>query len=157
MIHTSKEDEDYFLQTGSIPEHLHKNGGEPKGPPKLEPHLQAIAESTCRDFLKGNCQRGMSCRFYHPSEDEFTQIGYFRQKAEENKPQINSEEHNKVLKENEKLKKENQEFKARIEQLEHLLADACHCITLAVGENNPAIKQLMESINSIAPQSSLSK
>ena len=55
----------------------------------------------------------------------------------------------------EELAQENSNLKTRVEQLERLLADACHCITLAVGDQNPAVATLMKTIAEMAPTSSL--
>ncbi len=43
----------------------------------------------------------------------------------------------------------------RVKQLERLLADACYCMTLAVGNDHPAISTLMGTISELAPPSSL--
>ena len=46
-------------------------------------------------------------------------------------------------------------LKSRVNQLERLLADACYCMTLAVGDQNPSISALMKTISEMAPESSL--
>ncbi len=53
------------------------------------------------------------------------------------------------------LPAENAVLKSRVNQLERLLADACYCMTLAVGDQNPAIASLMKTISDLAPESAL--
>ena len=53
------------------------------------------------------------------------------------------------------LPAENDVLKSRVNQLERLLADACYCMTLAVGDQNPAISTLMKTISDLAPESAL--
>jgi len=53
------------------------------------------------------------------------------------------------------LPQENALLKNRVNQLERLLADACYCMTLAVGDQNPAISSLMKTISELAPESAL--
>lgn len=134
LLHTSKEDENYFLQTGSLPDTLSSVNTKPAEP-----------DTVCRDYLKGLCNRGTSCKYYHPSDGQGV------------KSEGGGDDKMVSLEEHEKVKKENEELKQRIQQLERLLADACHCITLAVGDQNPAVKTLMESIVGMAPQSALAK
>ena len=153
LLHTSKEDENYFLQTGSLPDTLHKmdtSTGEKTS------SIEAISDSVCRDYLKGICNRGMSCKYYHPTEDEVKQLQALNRKRS-NSGSFYNDKLTVSIEEHEKLKKENAELKERVQQLERLLADACHCITLAVGDQNPAVKTLMDSIIGMAPESSLAK
>lgn len=167
LIHTNKGDESYFLQTGCLPEHLRNRLSDGD----FDPSIETIAETVCRDFMKGVCNRA-SCKFYHPSYDEKVRLNAY-QKAKrasssggggppnisgggggaasaDTKSTIDEVEYNK-------LKQTNEELKQRVQQLERLLADACHCITLAVGDQNPAIQTLMQTIASLAPESSLAK
>lgn len=162
LIHTNKGDEELFLETGLLPKHLCSGMG---GGAAFDPSIEAIAETVCRDFMKGVCNRGMSCKFYHPRPDEARRlVAYQRAKkmgfkaglsnvgetkqAAEAKPVIDQEEHSK-------LKQANEELKQRVQQLERLLADACHCITLAVGDQNPAIQTLKQTIAGMTPESAL--
>ena len=177
LLHTSKEDEDYFLQTGLLPTHLHgdKAGGAP-----VDSALKAIKDNVCRDYVKGICGRGSTCKFYHPSEEEIKQIVSYQSNKgvpgqtpffnSSNKgipgqtPFFNSPGYSSSgpgnfggvsNEEYDKVKKENSDLKDRVQQLERLLADACHCITLAVGDSNPAVQTLLQSLAGMAPESSL--
>lgn len=160
LFHTGKGDEEFFIETGCLPEHLRRRGG-----PNVDPSIEEISETVCRDFLKGMCNRGVSCKYYHPSPEESRKIISY-QKARrmhkggasmgrqphtpmEGKPLLASQD------EYAKLQKTNEELKQRVEQLERLLSDACHCLTVAVGDQNPAIKALMQSIGLLMNQDGL--
>lgn len=160
LLHTSREDEDYFLQTGLLPTHL--RGDAKEGVAPVDSALKAIAENVCRDYVKGICSRGSTCKFYHPNDEEVKQIiSYQNSKGITssapffNAPTSRYSSNAVNVEEYERLKKENGELKDRIQQLEKLLADACHCITLAVGDSNPAVQTLLQSLSGMAPESSL--
>ncbi len=164
LLHTGKGDETFFIENGYLPDHLKRNNPIKEGM-VYDPTLEAIADTVCRDFVKGVCNRGVSCKFYHPTPDELERlIPYQKNKGRQQRSMVNNEQMMKPQdnvtapqnnEEVEKLKKENEALKQRIQQLERLLADACHCITLAVGDTNPTIKTLMDTIAGMAPESAL--
>lgn len=142
LVHTGKVDEQYFLRTGMLPDYL-------RGPVSSStPHIDVshLTGNVCREFVKNRCTRGASCRFYHPTPAELKAL--LAQQNQEQQQQIQPVEYEVLMQENKALKE-------RIQQLERLLADACHCITLAVGDQNPAIATLMKTIAEMAPASSL--
>jgi len=57
FIHCRKEEEEEFKRSGFLPPHIRD---------------QAItkAKPYCKDFMKGNCNRGRNCKFRHISERE---------------------------------------------------------------------------------------
>ena len=146
LIHTKRQDEQYFLRTGTLPDHLCLTAG----PSNVDvSHLANI--NVCREFVKNKCNRGGMCKFYHPTPTELQSLlsssgGVHSRPTGGGEP---SEDEFVVL------LRENNTLKERISQLERLLADACHCITLAVGDQNPAISALMKTIADMAPSSSL--
>ncbi len=156
LVHTGKPDEQHFLRTGTLPAYL-----------KLGPTPSSVnGRIVCREFVKNQCSRGSGCRFYHPLPDELPGV-LSQQKPAETQGvgsgggsgasggagSSTSGEGGYGQPEN--LSGENEELKGRVQQLERLLADACHCITLAVGDQNPAIAALMKTIANMAPASSL--
>ena len=148
LVHTGKPDEQYFLRTGSLPDYLKV---QVSSGPKID--VSHLAGNVCREYVKNQCSRGASCRYYHPSPAELRSLlsqqkGLGGIEIEQESPQTKGEDYQVLL-------RENQELKARIQQFERLLADACHCITLAVGDQNPAIATLMKTIAEMAPASSL--
>ena len=152
LIHTSQDDEAHFLRTGSLPEHLcsktdaHRTAD-------FDPAIEAIAPNVCREFVKNKCTRGAMCKFYHPKPDELERMIAYQQSKNATANTALSSSSADI----EQLKQENAKLKERNHQLERLLADACHCITLAVGDQNPAIQTLMQTIAGMAPESSLAK
>ena len=142
LLHTGKEDEQYFLRTGSLPDYLRVDG-------TGVVDVSNLKGNVCREFVRNSCTRGPMCRFYHPSPSEIRSL------LSEQSVSESTTEKDKVDKANEALRTENAELKARVQQLEQLLADACHCITLAVGDQNPDIAVLMKTIADMAPSSSL--
>ena len=162
LLHTGKGDETFFIENGYLPEHLKKSDSREEV--TYDPSLEAIAETVCRDFVKGVCNRGVSCKFYHPTPDELRRlIPYQKNRGRQGRGVVNNQQmklpDNVTIPQNneemDKLKKENETLKQRVQQLERLLADACHCITLAVGDTNPTIKTLMDTIAGMAPESAL--
>ena len=165
MIHTSRQDEQYFLQTGMLPAHLqgrassgvtNSGGGIGAG----STNLSKLASNVCREYVKNTCTRGDQCRFYHPPPHELERIlshqnatnpGTYPESS--SSPGASSALEKKV----EELTSENEALKTRNQQLERLLADACYCMTLAVGDQNPAIAQLMKTIAEMAPESALAR
>ena len=160
MVHTSKEDERYFIETGFFPESLRANrggggggggmGGGGGAPARPNPAVGRIAQNVCREFVKRQCMRGSACKFYHPTPQEL-EVLLTQQARPEPKPKPPpTPAANAAAKE-----VENTALKSRVNQLERLLADACYCMTLAVGDQNPAISSLMKTISDMAPESAL--
>ena len=141
LIHTKRQDEQYFLRTGMLPDHLCITSA-------ANIDVSHLAGNVCREFVKNKCMRGAMCRFYHPTPAELQSL-LGQQKNRASGGGEPAEDEFVVL------LRENHELKERISQLERLLADACHCITLAVGDQNPAIATLMKTIAEMAPTSSL--
>lgn len=167
MIHTTRVDEQYFLQSGCLPSHLRGSSlsASQSALASINRDPKKSASNVCREFVKNMCTRGNACRFYHPTPDELEAL--LAQSNQANPPIPNSDlisyptpgggtmQSQKLEEENKTLKTENQALKARNQQLERLLADACYCMTLAVGDQNPAIAALMKTIAEMAPASSL--
>ena len=147
LYHTGKGDEELFIETGCLPEHLSNKI-------TAEPTLEELAETSCRDFLKGVCYRGVSCKYYHPSKEESRRImSYHRAKrmGGVNASQTNSSASAEPIdhEENCKYKKANEELQQRIARLESLLAEACHCLTVAVGNDDPTAQNLVQAISNM--------
>ncbi len=172
MIHTSAHDEQYFLDTGMLPGHLKgdftggfSSGG---GGTMSNRDLSKLAANVCREFVKNRCDRGEQCKFYHPPTHELEKIlqyqnaanpgsfpeGPIKTSATSVALQMRNDD---IQKKNENLATENEALKTRNQQLERLLADACYCMSLAVGDQNPAIAQLMKTITEMAPESALAR
>ena len=167
MVHTTQENEHYFIETGYFPDNLRANQARASNAPsKPNPNVSRIAENVCREFVKRQCMRGSACKFYHPSPQELEVLLTQQAKptpqhrpappppqqragpgptagAAANPPESGVKE------------VENTALKSRVNQLERLLADACYCMTLAVGDQNPAISSLMKTITDMAPESAL--
>lgn len=149
MIHTSAQDEQYFLDSGMLTPHLKvgSSGGGVAG------DIGKLASNVCREYVKNQCTRGSQCRFYHPPPHELEKIISHQTAANPGTfPEMAALE-----KKNKELTTENETLKTRNEQLERLLADACYCMSLAVGDQNPAISQLMKTITEMAPESALAR
>ena len=145
LIHSKRQDEQYFLRTGTLPDHLCLTAG----PGNVD--VSHLAGNVCREYVRNKCNRGGMCRFYHPTPAELQSL-LSSQGGVKNRPTgggVPAEDEFVVL------LRENNSLKERIAQLERLLADACHCITLAVGDQNPTIAALMKTIAEMAPSSSL--
>lgn len=145
LIHSKRQDEQYFLRTGTLPDHLCLTAG----PGNVD--VSHLAGNVCREYVRNKCNRGGMCRFYHPTPAELQSL-LSSQGGVKNRPTgggVPAEDEFVVL------LRENNSLKERISQLERLLADACHCITLAVGDQNPTIAALMKTIAEMAPSSSL--
>lgn len=65
FIHGSKEDEDGYKKTGELPPRLRQKvaAGLGLSPADLPNGKEEVP--ICRDFLKGDCQRGAKCKFRH--------------------------------------------------------------------------------------------
>lgn len=150
MVHASKEDERYFLDTGFFPENLRVNQSR-NAPSKPNPNLSRIAENVCREFVKRQCMRGSSCKYYHPTPQELEVL--LSQQAKPTHPGHGNAPNPPPAASGKPV--ENTALKSRVNQLERLLADACYCMTLAVGDQNPAISSLMKTISDMAPESAL--
>lgn len=69
FVHGSKEDEDYYKKTGELPLRLRGNVAARLGLSPMDlPHSRGEVP-ICRDFLKGECQRGNKCKFRHVKKD----------------------------------------------------------------------------------------
>ncbi|KAJ3602920.1 hypothetical protein NHX12_030665 [Muraenolepis orangiensis] len=69
FVHGSKDDEDYYKKSGELPLRLRGNVAARLGlSPTDLPHSRAEVP-ICRDFLKGECQRGSKCKFRHVKKD----------------------------------------------------------------------------------------
>lgn len=64
-IHSSKEDEDYFMETGSLPLYVLENAISKSVIPSLPSEAPV-----CKDYLSGECRRGKACRFVFISWSE---------------------------------------------------------------------------------------
>ncbi|XP_057703216.1 zinc finger CCCH domain-containing protein 10 [Corythoichthys intestinalis] len=69
FVHGSKEDEDYYKKNGELPLRLRGTVAARLGlSPTDLPHSRGEVP-ICRDFLKGECQRGNKCKFRHVQKD----------------------------------------------------------------------------------------
>jgi len=69
FVHGSKEDEDYYKKSGELPLRLRGNVAARLGLSPMDlPHSREEVP-ICRDFLKGECQRGNKCKFRHVEKD----------------------------------------------------------------------------------------
>ncbi|XP_072307603.1 zinc finger CCCH domain-containing protein 10 [Eucyclogobius newberryi] len=69
FVHGSKDDEDYYKKTGELPPRLRGKVAARLGLSPMDlPHSRAEVP-ICRDFLKGECQRGNKCKFRHVKKD----------------------------------------------------------------------------------------
>ncbi|XP_077428828.1 zinc finger CCCH domain-containing protein 10 [Vanacampus margaritifer] len=69
FVHGSKEDEDYYKKNGELPLALRGKVAARLGlSPTDLPHSRGEVP-ICRDFLKGECQRGNKCKFRHVQKD----------------------------------------------------------------------------------------
>ena len=169
MVHTSRQDEQYFLQNGTLPDHLRGGGmggqGGGGGMSTSNVSMSKLVSNVCRDYVKNQCTRGSQCRFYHPPAHELEKILSQQNAGNPNlTPSSDSgggggggAAGTAIQQRHEELTAENQALKTRNQQLERLLADACYCMTLAVGDQNPAISQLMKTITEMAPESALAR
>ena len=193
MVHTAKADEDYFLETGYFPKGLKsKSANANKADSANIPNLNRLSQNVCREFVKKQCHRGSSCRYYHPCTEELefllaqqgSNVGGGKGGGVAGRGEGNdgsgggkvgsggggegsggrgeesgageSEEQLTIIDEEETPQlTENVDLRSRVNQLERLLADACYCMTLAVGDQNPAISSLMRTITDMAPESAL--
>ncbi|NWH68070.1 ZC3HA protein, partial [Geococcyx californianus] len=69
FIHGTKEDEDCYKKTGELPPRLRQKvaAGLGLSPADLPNSKEEVP--ICRDFLKGDCQRGTKCKFQHLQRD----------------------------------------------------------------------------------------
>ncbi|KAM3935225.1 zinc finger CCCH domain-containing protein 10 [Leptodactylus fuscus] len=75
FIHGTKEDEEHYKKTGELPPRLRHKVAAGLG---LSPTDLANKDEIpiCRDFLKGDCQRGDRCKFRHLQRDFDYQYEY---------------------------------------------------------------------------------
>ncbi|KAI1891102.1 hypothetical protein AGOR_G00160490 [Albula goreensis] len=69
FVHGSKEDEDYYKKTGELPLRLRGKVAAGMGLSPTDLPLSRGEVPICRDFLKGECQRGNKCKFRHVKKD----------------------------------------------------------------------------------------
>ena len=166
MLHTSRQDEKHFIESGALPEHLRGGvtGGPGGGMSTTNSSMSKFVANVCRDFVKNQCTRGNQCRFYHPPAHELEKLLSHQNAGNPNLFSSSSSgggvggaAGTAIEQRHEELTAENEALKTRNQQLERLLADACYCMTLAVGDQNPAIAQLMKTIAEMAPESALAR
>uniref|UniRef100_A0A8C5CJR5 C3H1-type domain-containing protein n=1 Tax=Gadus morhua TaxID=8049 RepID=A0A8C5CJR5_GADMO len=69
FVHGSKDDEDCYKRSGELPPRLRGKVAARLGlSPTDLPHSRGEVP-LCRDFLKGECQRGSKCKFRHVKKD----------------------------------------------------------------------------------------
>lgn len=161
LLHTALKDELYFLDNGRLPNHLSLSRSGPSGSGasgnRTNPSLDRLAKNVCRDYIKNRCEYGNSCRFYHPTAIEIQEL-VANSNASASKQLSPKMENSAVSHESSAPLDPSQDpevLQNRVKQLERLLADACYCMTLAVGTEHPAISRLMSTISELAPASSL--
>ncbi|MCI4375140.1 hypothetical protein PGIGA_G00105850 [Pangasianodon gigas] len=69
FVHGSKEDEDYYKKTGELPLWLRWKVAAGLGLSLTDLPQNRGEAPICRDFLKGECQRGNKCKFRHVRKD----------------------------------------------------------------------------------------
>ncbi|XP_073708265.1 zinc finger CCCH domain-containing protein 10-like [Garra rufa] len=69
FVHGSKEDEDYYKKTGELPLRLRGKVAAGMGLSPTDLPLSRGEVPICRDYLKGECQRGNKCKFRHVRKD----------------------------------------------------------------------------------------
>ena len=154
MFHTSARDEKYFIDTGMLSPHLKNSGsgGMDGG------DVSKMASRVCREYVKNQCTMGDRCRFYHPPRHELDRI--LSHQVSANPGASSGNTHAIVIslqKKNDELATENEALKTRNGQLERLLADACYCMSLSAGDQNPAMTQLIKSMADTAQPGALGR
>ncbi|NXH82240.1 ZC3HA protein, partial [Edolisoma coerulescens] len=83
FIHGTKEDEDCYKKTGELPPRLRQKvaAGLGLSPADLPNSKEEVP--ICRDFLKGDCQRGAKCKFQHLQRDYDYEYGFASPRAVE--------------------------------------------------------------------------
>ncbi|XP_056316516.1 zinc finger CCCH domain-containing protein 10 [Danio aesculapii] len=69
FVHGSKEDEDYYKKTGELPLRLRGKVAAGLGLSPTDLPFSRGEVPICRDYLKGECQRGNKCKFRHVRKD----------------------------------------------------------------------------------------
>ncbi|KAG9259418.1 zinc finger CCCH domain-containing protein 10 [Astyanax mexicanus] len=69
FVHGSKEDEDYYKKTGELPLWLRWKVAAGLGLSPADLPQNRGEAPICRDYLKGECQRGNKCKFRHVRKD----------------------------------------------------------------------------------------
>lgn len=69
FVHGSKEDEDYYKKSGELPLRLRGKVAAGLGLSPTDLPLSRGEVPICRDYLKGECQRGNKCKFRHVRKD----------------------------------------------------------------------------------------
>ncbi|KAJ1524876.1 hypothetical protein ONE63_009741 [Megalurothrips usitatus] len=77
FVHCTVEEEQYFKSRGKLPEHV-IDSALSKGALEFTP--RAGEPPACKDYLKGECRRGVQCKFRHLTKREFErELGYCSQ------------------------------------------------------------------------------
>ena len=71
FIHCTREEEEYYKQTGQLPVRLQQAAALGIGAVPNELPLLKGEIPICKDFLKGDCKRGARCKFRHLSTHEY--------------------------------------------------------------------------------------
>ncbi|XP_070566453.1 zinc finger CCCH domain-containing protein 10-like [Ptychodera flava] len=67
FIHCTREEEEFYKSTGDLPSRVQGSVG--AGP--LNDSMNDGDIPVCRDFLKGECRRGVRCKFRHMSQGDY--------------------------------------------------------------------------------------
>lgn len=71
FIHCTREEEEYYKQTGQLPVRLQQAAALGIGVVPNEMPLLKGEVPICKDFLKGECKRGSRCKYRHLSSTEY--------------------------------------------------------------------------------------
>ncbi|XP_033113048.1 zinc finger CCCH domain-containing protein 10-like [Anneissia japonica] len=63
FVHCSREEEEYYRETGKLPPGVEDN--------RLGNNYDPDDIPICRDYLKGDCSRGMKCKYRHISQGDY--------------------------------------------------------------------------------------
>ncbi len=164
LLHTPLQDELYFLNNGCLPSHLAVSGSSSVsrggGGIGSSTSLDQLASNVCRDYVKNRCEYGDKCRFYHPTSIEIHElVANSNASTKPLSPTVPKQDASQETTTDSSAPLDSSEdpvaLQGRVKQLERLLADACYCMTLAVGTDHPAISRLMSTISELAPASAL--
>ncbi|XP_078287716.1 zinc finger CCCH domain-containing protein 10-like [Rhinoraja longicauda] len=71
FIHGTKEDEEHYKKSGELPPRLLLTVAMGLGLSPSDLSFKKGEVPICRDYLKGDCQRGSKCKFRHLKRDEY--------------------------------------------------------------------------------------
>ncbi|GCC33842.1 zinc finger CCCH domain-containing protein 10-like isoform X1 [Chiloscyllium punctatum] len=71
FIHGTKEDEEHYKKSGELPPRLRLTVAMGLGLSPSDLSFKKGEVPICRDYLKGDCQRGSKCKFRHLKRDEY--------------------------------------------------------------------------------------